>query len=141
MEGSMKRFGLIAAMAGLLSCAAPCVRAQDPGPMAAPPKFDVKRIPAPPHPGPPPIPESEIIRKCAVNEDVMKKQYDGYSFARTIRIEELTDPGGKFVMSGVVYTKPDGERTLRVEKQAESNLKQPHFTPEDGGIRGQRPLV
>ena len=108
--------------------------------MAAPPKFDVKRIPAQPHPGPPPIPESEIIRKFAANEDVMKKQYDGYSFARTIRIEELTDPGGKFVMSGVVYTKADGQRTLRVEKQAESNLKQTDFTLEDVRIIAQLPL-
>jgi len=140
MEGSMTRFGLIVTMTGLLCCGVPCARAQDPGPMAAPPKFDVKRIPAQPHPGPPPIPESEIIRKFAANEDVMKKQYDGYSFARTIRIEELTDPGGKFVMSGVVYTKPDGARTLRVEKQAESNLKQTDFTLEDVRIIAQLPL-
>src|ERR1700721_2004365 len=120
MEGSMKHFGLIAAIAALLSCAAPCVRAQDPGPMAAPPKFDVKRIPAQPHPGPPPIPESEIIRKFAANEDVMKKQYDGYSFARTIRIEELTDPGGNFVFSGGGKPHPAGARTLRVGKERES---------------------
>ena len=136
----MRRFGLIVTITGLLFCAAPCARAQDPGPMAPPPKFDVKRIPAQPHPGPPPIPESEIIRKFAANEDVMKKQYDEYSFARTIRIEELTDPGGKFVMSGVVYTKPNGERTLRVEKQAESNLKQTDFTLEDVRIIAQLPL-
>ena len=140
MEGLMQRFGLIVTITGLLCCVVPCARAQDPGPMAAPPKFDVKRIPAQPHPGPPPIPESEIIRKFAANEDVMKKQYDEYSFARTIRIEELTDPGGKFVMSGVVYTKADGQRTLRVEKQAESNLKQTDFTLEDVRIIAQLPL-
>jgi hypothetical protein len=140
MEGLMRRFGLIVTVTGLLCCVVPCARAQDPGPMAAPPKFDVKRIPAQPHPGPPPIPESEIIRKFAANEDVMKKQYDEYSFARTIRIEELTDPGGKFVMSGVVYTKADGARTLRIEKQAESNLKQTDFTLEDVRIIAQLPL-
>jgi hypothetical protein len=140
MEGSMTRFGLIVTITGLLFCVVPCARAQDPGPMAAPPKFDVKRIPTQPHPGPPPIPEPEIIRKFAANEDVMKKEYDEYSFARTIRIEELTDPGGKFVMSGVVYTKPDGARTLRVEKQAESNLKQTDFTLEDVRIIAQLPL-
>jgi len=108
--------------------------------MAPPPKFDVKRIPAQPHPGPPPIPESEIIRRFAANEDVMQKEYDGYNFARTIRIEELTDPGGKFLVSGMVYTKPDGERTLRIEKQAESNLKQTDFTLEDVRIIAQLPL-
>jgi hypothetical protein len=137
MEASMLRFTLIAAFS---FCAAPCLRAQDPGPMAPPPKFDVKRIPAQPRPGPPPIPEPEIIRKFAANEDVMKKEYDAYNFARTIRIEELTDPGGKFVVSGVVYTKVDGERTLRIEKEPETNLKQTDFTLEDVGIIAQLPL-
>jgi hypothetical protein len=140
MEASMLRFFVIAAIVALLSCAAPCVRAQDTGPLAAPPTFDVKRIPSQPHPGPPPIPEPEIIRKFAANEDVMKKEYDAYNFARTIRIEELTDPGGKFVVSGVVYTKADGERTLRIEKEPEANLKQTDFTLEDVRIIAQLPL-
>jgi hypothetical protein len=140
VEASMRRFSLIAAIVALLSCAVPCVQAQDPGPMAPPPKFDVKRIPAQPHPGPPPIPEPEIIRKFAANEDVMKKEYDAYNFARTIRIEELTDPGGKFIVSGVVYTKADGERTLRIEKEPETNLKQTDFTLEDVRIIAQLPL-
>jgi hypothetical protein len=140
METSMLRFSLLTAIVVFLSCAAPCLRAQDPGPMAPPPKFDVKRIPAQPRPGPPPIPEPEIIRKFAANEDVMKKEYDAYNFARTIRIEELTDPGGKFVVSGVVYTKADGERTLRIEKEPETNLKETDFTLEDVRIIAQLPL-
>ncbi len=115
-------------------------RAQDPGPMGPPPKFEVKRIPAQPHPGPPPIPESEIIRQFAANEDVMKKAYDTYNFDRTIRIEELTDPGGKFVVSGEVYTRPDGERYLRIEKPPEATLKQTDFTLEDVRIIAQLPL-
>src|ERR1700719_1170450 len=140
MEASMPRFTFIATITALLFCTLPCAWAQDPGPMSPPPKFDVKRIPAQPHPGPPPIPEPEIIRRFAANEDVMQKQYDAYNFARTIRIEELTDPGGKFLVSGLVYTKPDGERTLRIEKQAESNLKQTDFTLEDVRILAQLPL-
>ena len=55
-------------------------RAQDQGPMAPPPKFEVKRIPSVPHPGPPPIPEQEIIRRFAANEDVAKKVYDNVRF-------------------------------------------------------------
>ena len=136
----MLRLVLIATIAALSLSTAPYALAQDPGPMAPPPKFDVKRIPAQPHPGPPPIPESEIIRRFAANEDVMQKEYDTYNFARTIRIEELTDPGGKFLVSGTVYTKPGGERTLRIEKQAESNLKQTDFTLEDVRIIAQLPL-
>ncbi len=128
------------ALGFLVACAAFSVRAQDPGPMAPPPKFEVRRVPSQPHPGPPPIPEPEIIRRFAANEDVMKKEYDAYDFDRSIRIEELTDPGGKFVVSGKVYTKPNGERYLRIENPPEANLKQTDFTLEDVRIIAQLPL-
>jgi hypothetical protein len=141
MEFPMRRAIWMAAIAAAVVLASgSSARAQDPGPMAPPPKFDVHRIPAQPHPGPPPIPESELIRRFAANEDVMKKEYDAYNFNRSIRIEELTDPGGKFIVSGEVYTRPDGERFLRVEKQPEANLKQTDFTLEDVRIIAQLPL-
>ncbi len=57
--------------------------------MAPPPTYDVKRIPSVPHPGPPPIPQEQIIQKFAANEDVMKKAYDTYDFTQTLRIEEV----------------------------------------------------
>src|SRR5580704_12147404 len=93
-------------------------RAQDsPGPMAPPPKFEVKRIPSEPHPGPPPIPEQEIIQKFSASEDVMKQKFEAYDFTESIRIEEMADPGGKFSVTGEVYTRPDGQRYMRVAKQ------------------------
>jgi hypothetical protein len=105
--------------------------AQDPGPQAPPPTFKVERIPAEPHPGPPPLPVEEIIQKFAANEDVMKKAYDSYDFTQSVRLDELTDPGGKFSVTGEVYTKPDGLRYMRVTKPAESSLKLMHFSLED----------
>ena len=65
--------------------------------MAPPPTYDVKRIPSVPHPGPPPIPQEQIIQKFAANEDVMKKAYDTYDFTQTLRIEEVSESGGKFI--------------------------------------------
>src|SRR3984885_6432613 len=118
------------AIAALL-CDAGHRRAQAPGPQAPPPTFKVERIPAEPHPGPPPLPVEEIIRKCAANEDVMKKAYDSYDFTQSIRLDELTDPGGKFSVTGEVYTKSDGLRYMRVTKPAESSLKLMHFSLED----------
>ena len=106
-------------------------RSQDQGPMAPPPKFEVKRLPSVPHPGPPPMPEQEIVRKFAENEDVMKKAYDTYNFTLAIRIEELSDPGGKLSVSGEVHTGPNSARYWRVAKQPESNLKQSNFSLED----------
>jgi len=99
--------------------------------MAPPPKFEVKRIPSVPHPGPPPIPEQEIIRRFAANEDIAKKVYETYDFAQTVRIEELGDPGGKFTVVGEEYTRPDGQRYWRATKPPESTLKVEKYSLED----------
>jgi len=99
--------------------------------MAPPPKFEVKRIPSVPHPGPPPISEQEIIRRFAANEDVAKKVYETYDFTQTVRIEELGDPGGKFTVVGEEYTRPDGQRFWRATKPPESTLKDEKYSLED----------
>src|ERR1700689_1618900 len=103
------RLALIGLAALLFAAAVP---AQDPGPKAPPPTFKVERIPAEPHPGPPPLPVEEIIQKFAANEDVMKKAYDTYDFTQSIRLDELSDPGGRFSVRGGGYTKADGGRSL-----------------------------
>jgi len=125
-------------MAALLFSAT-ALHAQDPGPQAPPPTFKVERIPAEPHPGPPPLPLEEIIQKFAANEDVMKKAYDTYDFTQSIRLDELTDPGGKFSVTGEVYAKPDGLRYMRVTKPAESSLKLMHFSLEDVRVIASMP--
>jgi hypothetical protein len=125
-------------MAALLLTAT-ALQAQDPGPQAPPPTFKVERIPAEPHPGPPPLPVEEIIQKFAANENVMKKVYDQYDFTQSIRLDELTDPGGKFSVTGEVYTKPDGLRYMRVTKPAESSLKLMHFSLEDVRVIASMP--
>jgi hypothetical protein len=104
---------------------------QDQGPMAPPPKFEVKRIPSVPHPGPPPLPAQEIIQRFAANEDAAKSVYDKYDFTETIRIEELADNGGKFTDTGYEYTRPDGQRLWRVTTQPQSTLKVTNYSLED----------
>lgn len=126
------RFLALSLGAALVLGAAVSIAAQDgQGPMAPPPKFEVKRISADPHPGPPPLPEAEIIQRFAANEVVMQKQYDTYNYTQMIRVEELSDPGGKFTVAGEVYTRPDGTRFLRITKEPESNLKIFDFALED----------
>ena len=132
MNSITPRVAYIAFLLGAIfvACALPA-RAQDRGPMAPPPKFEVKRIPTVPHPGPPPIPEQEIIRRFAASEDAAKKVYDTYDFTETIRVEELGTPGGKFTATGEQYTRPDGQRVWRVSKPPESNLRSTNYTLED----------
>ncbi len=131
--------GFATASFAVLAFSAISLRAQDTGPQAPPPKFEVKRIPAEPHPGPPPVPEQVIIERFTANEEVMKKVYETYDFTQSIRMDELTDPGGKFSVTGEVYTRPDGQRYLRVTKQPESTLKLMHFSLEDVRVIASMP--
>jgi hypothetical protein len=101
------------------------------GPLAPPPKYEVKRIPSVPHPGPPPMPQEEIIRRFAAAEDAARKVFETYDFMQTIRIEELSTPGGKFTVTGEEYTRPDGQRMWRVVTPPESSLKLTHYSFED----------
>jgi hypothetical protein len=119
--------------------AATAVHAQDPGPQAPPPTFKVERIPAEPHPGPPPLPIEEIIHRFAANEDVMKKAYDTYDFTQSIRLDELSDPGGKFSVTAETYVKPDGLRYMRMTKPPETSLKLMHFSLEDVRVIASMP--
>ena len=132
MTSTTRRLTLSAALLAIfVASAAFPVRAQDnqgPGP---PPKFEVRRIPSVPHPGPPPIPQQEIIRRFAANEDAARKVYETYDFVQTIRIEEMTNPGGQFTVTGEEYTRPDGQRFWRIVKPAESTLKLTHYSFED----------
>ncbi|HTV59905.1 MAG TPA: hypothetical protein VMJ93_13630 [Verrucomicrobiae bacterium] len=107
-------------------------KAQDnQGPMAPPPKFEVHRISNVPHPGPPPIPADEIIRRFTANEDIMAKVYGTYNFDETVRLEELGGDGGKLTMTGEVYTRPDGQRYFRMTQPLQTSLRWAHYTPQD----------
>jgi hypothetical protein len=110
------------------------------GPIAPPPKYEATRVSNEPHPVAPPIPEEEIVKKFAANEDVMKKAYDAYTFSQTIRVEEMTDPGGKFTATGEISFKPDGQRYMRVTKPPESDLKITNFSLEDVRTIASLPL-
>jgi G:T/U-mismatch repair DNA glycosylase len=119
---------------GLVLSSPRCARAQDQqGPIPPPPKFEVHRIPSVPHPGPPPIPQQEIIQRFAANEDVMAKIYKTYTFTQTVRVEDMsgTGPGGMFSATGQVYTKPDGRQFWRIIGQPQSTLKTTTLTLED----------
>ena len=140
----MKRI-LFAALAALaLSLGIPGeVRAQVEGPVAPPPKFEVKRIPTKPNPEAPPMPEAEIIRQFTQHEDQSKRAYDSYSFEQTVRVQELGEgggPAGEFSVTGEFYTKPDGQRYERIVKPPSSTLRRTAFSLEDVQELARLPL-
>jgi hypothetical protein len=141
MNETKGKYPILTVLAALaLSAAAPLYAQDTQGPMAPPPKFEVHRIPSVPHPGPPPIPEQQIIQSFASKEDIAKKLYGDYSFRQTMRIEELSNPGGKFTAVGDVYTKLDGKRYWKPVQPILSDLKMTSFTFEDVRILTGLPL-
>jgi hypothetical protein len=113
----------------LLSIAGP-IFAQAEGPIAAPPKFEVKRIASVPTPGPPPIPLPQLLQQVAKNEDAIQQAYSTYTFEQSIIVNELpgpTDTGGDFTVTDKISHEPDGERRERVLKPAVSTLKRAYL--------------
>ncbi|MGH9729573.1 MAG: hypothetical protein ACRD4V_13425 [Candidatus Acidiferrales bacterium] len=130
---------LLAILGAILAVAVPA-RAQVAGPIPPPPKFEVKRLPAKPNPGAPPLPADEIIHRFTQNEDLIKKAYDAGSIDQTVKVEELADHGGQFTFTGQEYSKPDGLRYERVVKPPESTLHFTEFSLEDVKTLGGFPL-
>jgi hypothetical protein len=106
-------------------------QSNDQGPMAPPPKYEIKKMPSTPHPEPPPMPAPKIIQAFVQNEDAARKVYETYDFEQTIRLEELNGPGGKMSVTGLQYTRPDGQRVWRVTKPMQSDLKLTTYTLDD----------
>jgi hypothetical protein len=94
----------------------------DQGPIAPPPTYQVNRVPSVPHPGPPPIPQEQIIQRFAANEDAMKQAFDTYTYTQSVRFEEETDPVGLLTASGDTYFDTDGQRYWRITKSPKPTL-------------------
>ena len=119
-------------VAALSVVAAPrLARAQVEGPVTPPPTYTVKRLPSVPHPDAPAIPEQQIIQHFAANEDAMKKAFDNYTYAQTVRYEEETEPLGLLSATGDTYFKEDDQRYWRITKAPKPTTKYSPYTLED----------
>lgn len=127
---------IIQSLAGgcvLLACFVLPSHGQSQGPITPPPKYEVKKIRPEPAPEPPPMAPQQIIQQFVQHEDVYKKAYSTYSFQQSIRIVEEPGQatGGEFTVTGVMYTKQDGQRYNRVIKPPISTLKITAFSLDD----------
>ena len=88
------RFAALCALVLFMIAPAPALRAQSTGPMTPP---DSAKFPTPParsKPEPPAVPPEEIIHRFAAKEDEMIRAIRGYTFQKSVRVEEI-DPGGR----------------------------------------------
>ena len=83
------QLAVFCAMSLLLTAMPSPARAQDSGPMKPPESTKFPAPPPPNKPEPPPIPPEEIIRRFAAKEDEMVRAILGYTFQKSVRIEEI----------------------------------------------------
>lgn len=128
----MKRntFVLLVLFVALAAGVAPAF-AQVAGPIAPPPKFELKKIPAKPNPAAPPIPAGQIIQRFTQNEDLNQKAYDADMFDQNVKVEELVTNGGTYDFNGQQYKKPDGEHYEKILGAPNSNLRYTEFSLSD----------
>jgi hypothetical protein len=144
MKRALRRITAYCGVLALATASAPPARAQGTqGPIAPPPKFEVKRIPIKPNPDAPPVLPEEIIHRFAANEDLFRKIYDTYAVEEHVHIQEMGDdanPGGEYDFTGQIYTKPSGGRYNHILKKPVSTLKRTTVLLEDVQFLTSLPL-
>ena len=115
------------ALLGMQGLGVLAMQAQSPtGPQTAPRGPDVIRIPATPQPDTPPVPPDEIIRRFAAKEDIFAKAREGYTYRKSVRVEEI-GPDGKPSGQAEVVTetvkRPDGTQAQKASGGQDSTLQ------------------
>jgi hypothetical protein len=116
-----------------LTTSHPCVAQQ--GPLTPPPEHDIHRVGTEPvPPAPPSVPPEEIIKRFSQKEDEYFAARAGYSYKKTVRLEEF-GPDGKpsGQLSLVVEAKPgpDGKIYEKTVERPQSTLHYLEMGPED----------
>ena len=133
----------IFAIALLLPAMPVALGAQDAGPMQPPAST---KFPAPPpaaKPEPPSIPPDEIIRRFAAKEDAMVRAILGYTFQKSVRIEEIgpdNKPTGQMEIVTQESISPDGKLTAKSLRRPPSTLKQLDIQRGDSDLLAATPL-
>jgi hypothetical protein len=133
-------FGTVLRAAFLLcafvfSLAASHLLAAQQGPLTPPPEHDTHRVGTEPvPPAPPSMPPEEIIKRFSQKEDEYFAARSGYSYKKTVRLEEF-GPDGKpsGQLSLVVEAKPgpDGKLYEKTVERPQSTLRYLEMGPED----------
>jgi hypothetical protein len=113
------------------------LRAQQPpeGPMDPPPEHHATLIGTTPDPGEPPnLPIDEVIKKLSQKEDTYFLARAGYTYRKTIRIQELGPDGhptGEYTLVTQAGHDPDGTAVDKVVERPKSTLEHIQLESED----------
>ena len=131
------------ALATILLAAPGCLRAQATGPMKPPESTRFPTPPPPSKPEPPPLPPEEIIRRFAAKEDEMVRAIAGYTFQKSVKIQELgpdNRPTGQFEVVTQLHFGPDGKLYEKSVHREPSTLQNFDFERGDSDLLASVPL-
>src|SRR2546426_82152 len=116
--------------------------AQEPrqGPLPAPTKREVTRIPVEATPEAPPIPVEEIIRRLAQKEEEFARARAGYTYRKTIRVQEFGEdnkPSGEFQATTEPAVASDGKWVTEVGDVSTPQLPFTLFETQRENIDGK----
>ena len=119
------------------------LRAQAAGPMRPPDSTKFPTPPPPSKPETPALPPDEIIRRFAAKEDEMILAIRGYTFQKSVRVEEM-GPGNKVVGQLEVVTQqrisPDGKLFEKSVTRQPSTLQYLDLQRGDSDLVAQAPM-
>lgn len=114
------------------------------GPLPQAPPMGPVTLPGPPKaPEAPPIPADEIIKRFTANEDAMMHAREGYSYRKTVRVQEMDNQGqttGEFSIVTDATIGPDGQLTESVVKHPPSTMMVLNVVEEDTDLLKRIPL-
>ncbi len=133
-------FGTVLRAAFLLcafvfSLAASHLLAAQQGPLTPPPEHDIHRVGTEPvPPAPPSMPPEEIIKRFSQKEDEYFAARAGYSYKKTVRLEEFGPdgrPSGQLSLVVEAKPGPDGKLYEKTVERPQSTLRYLEMGPED----------
>lgn len=117
--------------------------AQSTGPMKPPDSAKFPTPPSPSKPETPAVPPEEIIRRFAAKEDEMIRAIRGYTFQKSVRVEEI-GPGNKAAGQLEVVTQqrisPEGKLFEKPVSREASTLKYLDLQRGDSDLVAQAPM-
>jgi len=134
---------MLFALAALLLAAPAALRAQATGPMQPPASARFPTPPPPAKPDTPALAPEEIIRRFAAKEDEMIRAIRGYTFQRSVRVEEI-GPGNKPTGQMEVVTEqrisPEGKLYEKPVIRQPSTLQYLDLQRGDSDLVAQAPM-
>ena len=143
MIPNSSRWSAACALAVLLSAAPAALRAQTAGPMQPP---ESTKFPAPPpaaKPEPPTLPPDEIIRRFAAHEDDMVRAIRGYTFQKSVRVQEFgadNRPAGQLEIVTQLRFSPDGKMYEKPVSRQPSTLHALDLQRGDSDLLAPAPM-